>query len=246
MGIILLTKQFWACTWSCPTFSPTPRQEGIVQVEPVATAKLMDYSFFNIKGKFILKACWTDLPYVCWGEPPLLHAYIHIDEKRSCLTNTHYTVVSTQPSPCMHWSRNIFSITHLERKLHQQWPSNQKGRYQWLCRSSMVLTLSNYREQEQSKIIEHSKIQGQPHMSYIHTRKLACTYACSNTSSTCWCSVCECASCNFVRSWSQANSNCSSPRQRLTRAQNWTPAQTTTKLKHWAAIRGNSWTTDKR
>ena len=42
--------------------------EGEIWVEPLATSKLLHSSHSHIKEKSVLKACWTDMPYVCWGE----------------------------------------------------------------------------------------------------------------------------------------------------------------------------------
>ena len=42
--------------------------EGKIWVEPLATSKLLHSSHFHIKGRSKLKACWADMPCVCWGE----------------------------------------------------------------------------------------------------------------------------------------------------------------------------------
>ena len=43
-------------------------------VEPLATSKLLHSSHSHIKGKSTLKACWADMPCVCWGE----HWYVMV------------------------------------------------------------------------------------------------------------------------------------------------------------------------
>ena len=34
----------------------------------MATSKLLESPYSHIKGNSVLKACWADMPYVCWGE----------------------------------------------------------------------------------------------------------------------------------------------------------------------------------
>ena len=41
---------------------------GKIWVKPQATSKQLYSSHSHIKGKSILKACWADIPYICWGE----------------------------------------------------------------------------------------------------------------------------------------------------------------------------------
>ena len=33
-----------------------------------STSKLIDPPLYHIKGKSVMKACWTDMPCNCWGE----------------------------------------------------------------------------------------------------------------------------------------------------------------------------------
>ena len=42
--------------------------EGIVWAGPVITPKLLDSPHSYIKRNSVLKSCWADIPYVCWGE----------------------------------------------------------------------------------------------------------------------------------------------------------------------------------
>ena len=35
---------------------------------PVAISKLLESPYSHIKGNSVLKVCWADMPYVCWGE----------------------------------------------------------------------------------------------------------------------------------------------------------------------------------
>ena len=42
--------------------------QGILWVEAVTTSKLLESPYSYIKVNSVLKACWADMPYVCWGE----------------------------------------------------------------------------------------------------------------------------------------------------------------------------------
>ena len=40
----------------------------ILRVSQASTSKLIDPPLYHIKGKSVMKACWTDMPCNCWGE----------------------------------------------------------------------------------------------------------------------------------------------------------------------------------
>ena len=41
---------------------------GKIWIEPLATSKLLHSSHSHTKEMLVQKACWADMPYVCWGE----------------------------------------------------------------------------------------------------------------------------------------------------------------------------------
>ena len=63
-------------------FSPSKIQGIMILVEPVATSKLnMDPPHSYIKGNPVLKACWANMPYVCWGEQYNRGNIVHCDHR---------------------------------------------------------------------------------------------------------------------------------------------------------------------
>ena len=59
------------CTANIAGFSPGGISRGVERVllhGQASTLKLIDPPLYHIKGKSVMKACWADMPYNCWGE----------------------------------------------------------------------------------------------------------------------------------------------------------------------------------
>ena len=42
--------------------------ERVLLYDQASTSKIIDPPLYHIKGKLVMKACWTDMPCNCWGE----------------------------------------------------------------------------------------------------------------------------------------------------------------------------------
>ena len=92
-----------------------------------STSKLNDPPLYHIKGKSVMKACWTDMPCNCWGEH-WIYYYVYVQfvfvlilcmPMRSLVYVCHMTCGITKyvyGIALCHLSNRIFTYTEI---LHQ-------------------------------------------------------------------------------------------------------------------------------
>ena len=65
-------------------------------LEAMVTLKLLEPPYSHIKGNSVLKACWAEMPYVCWGEHCMQHVaiYVHATQVNPLSQHDQYITVT--------------------------------------------------------------------------------------------------------------------------------------------------------